>query len=220
VFVELPRTGSTTISRELRTHYDGVRIKPKHGTYYEFLKVANRDEKQYFVFSCIRNPLDETVSRYFKLKTNHKERYTNRAKRRKRRGIGERIETLFFHYVEKSGADFPTFLRTFYVLPYSNWAMLSHKTFNFVIRFENLLEQKRPLSVMNKTNTRASDFTQYYTPATTKRAKRVFGPFMKEWGYEFPTAWGKPHVPWWNQIEFTFFNFFWKLYWKHLKYRI
>ena len=33
LFVELPRTGSTTISKELCTHYAGEKILSKHATY-------------------------------------------------------------------------------------------------------------------------------------------------------------------------------------------
>ena len=40
LFLELPRTGSTAISKELRDHYDGKRILRKHSLYHEFKKIA------------------------------------------------------------------------------------------------------------------------------------------------------------------------------------
>ena len=44
VFVELPRTGSSAVRRELRELYDGVPILHKHSTYDEFRRQA-RSEK-------------------------------------------------------------------------------------------------------------------------------------------------------------------------------
>jgi hypothetical protein len=36
---------------------------------------------------------------------------------------------------------------------------------------------------------------------------------MKQWGYEFPEAWGDQPIPWWNQLEFEFFTFWRRIYW-------
>src|SRR5262245_27774439 len=71
LFVEIPNTGSTAISAELRRHYDGEPVLHKHATYGEFLRLASRDQRTYFVFGTVRNPLDLAVTEYFKLKTNH-----------------------------------------------------------------------------------------------------------------------------------------------------
>jgi hypothetical protein len=62
LFVELPLTASTAISRELRANYGGEKILFKHATYQDFLRVANTHEREYFVFSGLRNPLDKAVS--------------------------------------------------------------------------------------------------------------------------------------------------------------
>ena len=58
LFVELPLTASTAVSKELRENYDGESILYKHATYHEFLKIASPEEKKYFVFSGMCNPLD------------------------------------------------------------------------------------------------------------------------------------------------------------------
>jgi hypothetical protein len=80
LFVELPRTGSTAISRELLQNYQGVKILRKHATYFDFLKRKARREK-YFVFSGIRNPLDDAVSATSS-KTDHRNQYTDPVKRK------------------------------------------------------------------------------------------------------------------------------------------
>lgn len=232
LFLELPRTGSTAIARELRRNYDGVQIMRKHSTYHDFLRIASDEEKKYFSFSCIRNPLDDTVSRYFKLITNHRERFTDPKKQKKRRTIVERLETNLFNYVQRSGADFPKFFMNFYIFPYENWASLSHHNLDFIIRFENIeedfekalkligLEPKQPLPVHNKTSIRRRDYYYYYTPKTIERAKMVYGPFMEIWGYQFPPEWGDTLVTWWPQLQFDILHIFRIFYWNHLRYRI
>lgn len=163
VFVELPRTGSTAVADELRQNYDGLRVMAKHATYQDFLGKATEDEKRYFAFSGIRNPLDDAVSRYFKLRTDHNLRYSHPVKSKyavgikraemmlredptasslpkaKRRSIVDRLENGKFRFVQ-AGADFPTFFMRYYHVPYDSWSRLSHADFDFVIRFENLSE--------------------------------------------------------------------------------
>ncbi len=230
LFVELPRTGSTAISRELRETYSGLPILDKHATYYQFLKTARPQERKYFVFSGIRNPLDDAVSIYVQYKNNHNNRWTDPVKRARNRGIGGYIDNKVYDWIQKNDVDFETYFLTFYRIPYNRWASLSHKNFNYIIRFEHLaddfaealrrigIEPKRPLPIANKTEGKISDFTSYYTPRSIKRAKRVFGPFMVEWGYEFPQEWGRYTAPWWSQAEFQFFNVLRYVYWRYLQF--
>ena len=80
LFVELPHTASTAIRRELLANYDGSSILHRHATYIDFERIASPDERSYFVFSCIRNPLDVAVTLY------HRLRGTNLHSLEKRRG--------------------------------------------------------------------------------------------------------------------------------------
>lgn len=230
LFVELPHTGSTAISKELRKHYDGARILGKHANYYRFLRMASDEEKQYYVFSGIRNPLDVAVTKYFKYKTNHKERYTSSIKIARNRGVGNYVDRKLFDFVQKRDADFSTFFLAFYRIPYNTWASLHHKTFDFVIRFENLVDDfaevlhligfdpERPLPQKNKTVGKKRHFTAYYSPLAIERAKRVFVLYMQEWGYEFPTEWGgAASIPRWAQKEYQFYSYVMKIYWEYLK---
>jgi hypothetical protein len=45
------------------------------------------------------------------------------------------------------------------------------------------------LPVVNKT-TGKEDYLKYYTPDIRERSIYIFGPFMQQWGYEFPKEWG------------------------------
>lgn len=229
VFVELPRTGTTAVSRELCQLYGGERILRKHATYNDFLKAASPEETKYFAFTCIRNPLDDAVSHYYKLKTNHGERYTKVIKPSARRRLAERLDALMFRYIHRKDADFTDFFKRVYIFPYNNWVSMNRDQYDYVMRFENLsedfskaiqligLELKRPLPPRNVTSSRSRDFTTYYTEDLIPRAKRVFGPFMKEWGYEFPQEWGNDPIPWWNQMEFQVFTGIRKIYWTYLR---
>lgn len=232
LFVELPRTASTAISRELRELYGGQSILRKHATYYDFLKIASHEEKQYFVFAGIRNPLDDAVSLYFKYRSDHKQKFTKLAeKMRKKRRLADYAAAIKFRFIRDTEADFPTYFKQFYKIPYNTWSDLSHKQFDFVIRFENLqedfatalaligIDQQRPLPIVNKTSGKERDFLSYYTPDIIPRAKRVFGPYMKQWGYEFPREWGDDEVSWWHRAEFEFFNLFRTVYWRYVRSR-
>ena len=55
------------------------RILKKHSRYHEFLKIATEEQKKYFVFSGIRNPMDSIISVYSKFVSNHKGKFTNPA---------------------------------------------------------------------------------------------------------------------------------------------
>lgn len=231
LFVELPLTGTTAISKELRENYDGIAHLTKHATYQNFLEKASEEEKKYFVFSCLRNPMDQVVSYYFKYKTDHKNRFSDEAKLNRYKGLVKYSDTKKFRYIHDNNATFADFFLKFYKIPYNNWSQLSHKEFDFIIRFESLqddfsqalnligIEQKRPLPSVNKTAEKG-DFLAHYTPETIAHAKRVFGPFMKKWGYDFPPEWGPVTVSRWNQIEFDFYNIFRGIFWRYLRNRI
>lgn len=231
VFVELPHTASTAIRRELLANYGGSPVLHRHATYFDFERAASAVERGYFVFSCIRNPLDVAVTLY------HRCRSTGHSKAGNQHGghgilhrllIEKRRHTL----VERARSDFASFFKQSYRHPHSDWSSLSHKRFDFVIRYESLQEdfcrvlelmaiaQKRPLPCVNETPGKRQDFVSYYTPEIMARAKRVFGPYMQEWGYRFPLEWGDEPVAWLSRVEYHVIVLIKKLYWRHLRWRI
>lgn len=232
LFVELPRTGSTAISRELVQNYQGIRILWKHSTYQDFLRSAKPEEKEYFVFSGIRHPLDDAVSRYFKIKTDHRQRFTDPEKLKRRKSLSERLETYIYKDVHQNNFEFEKFFLKYYFLPYNNWASMGRKHYDYVIRFENIqedfgaalrqidIEPVRPLPVRNATTKRTRTFASYYSPRAIRRARWVFGPFMKQWGYEFPVEWGEYSIPRLQKLEYDVFNLFRGIYWRYLRSRI
>ncbi len=230
LFVELAHTASTAISKELRESYDGHVILAKHSTYREFLKIATEDEKEYFVFSCIRHPLDVAVTKYFKRKTDQNRRWSDPTKAGPSHGVGRALDRRTFRFIHDNDADFAKFFLRFYRLPYNSWACLDHKGFDFVMRFENLdadfaealrrigVEQVRPLPARNVTGERQKSFFAYYdTPEAIARAKRVFGIYLQEWGFELPPEWGEVEISAGDRVAYNVRSLLLKVYWLHLK---
>ena len=163
VFVELPRTGCTAVGKELIASYGGERILTKHSTYSDFLRHASTSERGYFAFSSIRNPLDDAVSHYMKISSDHHGRYSDPVRRKysvgnrgadvfrsegtdnqgrppKRRSLSDRKDNRIHRYITRTDADFAAFFRRFHWLPYDNWSSLDHQRLDHVIRFERLEE--------------------------------------------------------------------------------
>ena len=212
VYVEVPRTGSSAVSAELREHYDGQLVLRKHATYRDFLRHATDDEKTYFAFSGVRNPLDVAVTRYVHIAADSKRHFTDASEIAKRNSLSSRLERRIFDWVQRNDASFEDFLRRWYLVPYDTWTSLDHRRMDHIIRFESLaddfettirrigLEPVRPLPVVNATPEREGDFVSYYTPGAIKRAAWIFGPYMEEWGYAFPPEWGPIRVPLWAKV--------------------
>jgi hypothetical protein len=231
LFVELPRTGSTAVKRELRDMYEGVGILAKHATYRDFEARATEDEKKYFVFSGIRNPMDIAVSRYVNLRDNARGHFTDPEEMARRQSIAGKIERRIHAWVQRTDADFETFFLRWYRLPYDTWSSLDHKRMDAVLRFETLAEDfdavlrrigitpVRPLPQANVTPGRERGFASWYTPKAIRRAAWVFGPYLKEWGYEFPPEWGEVKVPWWAGPFMRITRFFRGIYWRFFRFR-
>jgi hypothetical protein len=199
LFIETPHTASSAISIELVRKYEGRKIVNKHANYHEFLKIANNEQKEYFVFAGVRDPLDEAVSLYNKLLTDHNEAYTD-PNRQLGKGGWVTKRKAEIHKLVKSGKGFAGFLRKYYPRTYTSNIDINKKRCDFIIRFESIdkdftsalkklgIKQLRPLPVVNKTNKKGS-YDEYYDPQSRDFAFKVFGPFMEEWEYDFPDSW-------------------------------
>jgi len=227
LFVELPRTGSSAIGKELILNYDAERILRNHATYTDFLAQASKDESGYFVFSSIRNPMDKILSLYFKYKYDHR-KYDDPAIYRRGSILIAKLMMSQYRFVKESDASFPEFFKRFYHLPYDDWSSLDHNRMDFIIRFERLSEDfeavlhrigltpVRSLPITNKTANRSKDFWSYYDADIRDRAAWIFGPYFRRWGYEFPEDWSvRGSLS--SELTFRFINVFRKLYWRYLR---
>ncbi len=228
LFIELPHTASTAISRELRELYDGEAILRKHSRYHDFLKIAGPAEKRYFTFSGIRNPLDIIVTGYLKYKHNAGNFYTNPKHWQRNGGFVSDIALQTYQVIQKTNMSFEEYFERVYHYPYNDWSNLAHNSFDAIIRYENLqqdffavleklgIEPARPLPVVNATTSKSKDFWQYYTPTMREHAKFVGGPFCERWGYAFPAEWAAVTVPWRARATFFLWGLVRKFRWRYL----
>lgn len=201
VFIEIPHTASTAIRNELIEYYDGVSIYSKHAPIDLFIKKASNNEKSYFKFTSIRNPLDIVVTRYFKRKTDHQGFFTNSIHWKEFGGHITQKARREFNFIKNNNATFAEYFKKFYKLPFDNYCNPSPNQFDFIIRYENLQEdfskllkilgirQIRDLPIINKTEGKSNQYLDYYLPEIINKAIWVFAPSMKEWGYTFPEHW-------------------------------
>ncbi len=230
LFIEIPLTGSWAIHHELCNYYGGEPILHKHASYPEFARIASQDERSYFVFATVRNPLDKAVSSFFKLKTDHKGAFSDPETLKSLKV--DYVDLKRFQFIRASDATFDSyFLRSnLWNRPYSDMIELSSEYLDYVIGFENLQEdfsevlrrleirQVRPVPVTNKTKGRRASWETYYSPRTYEKAKKVFGPAMKKWGYDFPESWGAHRVTWFDQGKYLLVNEAKKFYHSRFRY--
>jgi len=232
VFVEVPHTGSVAISAELLENYDGEEILRKHATHSDFLRQATPDEKRYFAFAAVRNPLDLTVSRYFKLKLKHRPpQFLDPAWVAKHGSIVQKRDLRIDHWIERTDASFSDFLLRWYRVPFDSWISVERRRYGRVMRFENLaadfeatlrqigIVPVRPLPQANVTPGRGGSWPDYYSAAARRRAIWVFGPFMREWGYDFPADWGDVRVPRWATAYLRLARGVRSIYWNFFRFR-
>lgn len=203
LFVEVPNTGSTAIAAELTRFYGGERLLHKHATYAEFLRTPEGRAHSYFVFSTIRNPLDATLTQYFKMRSNHRGRFT--AQRLRSTPSVTPRHIALFEYVQ-AGGDFAGFFRRFQTGVYNNNYLLLAERMGTVMRYERLqddfalvlrrlgITQVRPIPERNPTAGKTGSYWDYYTEEVRDRAIASYWPYMKRWGYAFPSGWGTPRT--------------------------
>ena len=212
LFVEVPNTGSSAIAAELVQNYGGERVMYKHATYGEFLRTPEGKSRRYFVFAGVRHPLDAALTGFFKMKTNHRGRYTSAKLRNTPSVTARHIE--LFEYAQKEG-DFPGWFKESRPGVYNNFYLLLHRRFDYIIRYEDLqagfsevlrrvgLPEIRPLPVVNRTREKSTNFWEFYPEAIRARAMRLYWPYMRRWGYTFPPEWGAPRFDVFAETRFV-----------------
>ncbi len=237
VFVNLPQTASTAIARELVASYGAREFCFKHAIWRtDYLRAANEDQKKYRVISGIRDPMDIAVSLYFKVRSDHENRYSETERHiiqhgRLRKHISKWRNDRYYRRIVTQGRSFTEwFLSTYRIVPYASWSILDHHRFDHLIRFEDLqaefaaalrklgIEPVRPLPLGNKTAMKEKRYMDYFdTPRAIRRAKYIFGPYCAEWGYTFPKEWDHHPVPRIAFVVYRLLNVFRRFYWIHLR---
>jgi hypothetical protein len=213
VFVEVPQTASSALAAELIENYGGRRIFRKHTDFQQLYRSASPEERKYRVLATVRNPLDIVVSKFVKARDDHRNAYGSNKLRGAPWGYRFRPEAREFAFISKHGADFDKFVRRFYRRTYNSRACLLPDHAH-VLRYERLNEDfsewleasgirlARPIPFRHKTEGKDRSFGEWYVGDLRRHAVRVFGPYMRRWGYDFPGDW--PKFPVSSGAEFMF----------------
>lgn len=228
LFIEIPLTASWAVRNELCRYYGGEPILHKHATVSEFKRRYPADHHEYFVFAAVRNPLDQLVSRYLKMKNDHKGAFSSRDALRSMKLEHADLEQ--FRFIQENDASFPEYFKMYQRRPFSTLLDLSGNHLDFVIRYEHLqrdfsvllkrlgLEKARQLPVVNRTRGKGADWITYYTPEIVDQVKATCGPYMSRWGYEFPGEWGRYSLSWRKNLEYVVLGWLRKVYVEKFRY--
>lgn len=210
VFLAVPRTGSNAVAKELVSNYCGYEVLWHHALYKDFLKIATSEQREYMIFFGVRNPLNTSISGYYKYLTDHRGVYSKQRMMkggRAQKYVGYFGDQARYRYLLKN-PDFEAYFLRFYRYPYANWSLLYKDIATYVLRHENIGEDFRSmlrcigadmireLPSENATTKAQSEPSELFVTETVrKRAKGVFSGFMQEWDYDFPSDWAESEAP-------------------------
>tara|TARA_Y100001968_G_C19415222_1_gene748625 strand:- start:252 stop:1040 length:789 start_codon:yes stop_codon:yes gene_type:complete len=229
LFIGLPFSASSAITKELHEKYEGKPFLRKHSLYHEFLKVATKEEKDFFVFAVLRNPMEIVITMYEKMRTNAKGNYTNPELFKENGGHITKKQRRIYQYIKDNNASFQEYFLKFYNQPYNNLSSLTLNHCDFIIRYEKLnedyesalikigIQNPDPLQTANRTDSKKKSLNEYYTEDIQSRCNLVFGPFLKKYNLSFPENWGNSKIPIYASILFNISTYFRKLKWRFQK---
>lgn len=196
LFVEVPNTACTAIAAELVENYGGRKLLRKHARLEEAEAELGAEKVAALFKVCgVRNPLDVWVTRYLKLKSDHRGNFTNPAKHQRKGGWVPRRKMRQFRLIRDQDASFSEYIQAF---PESIGVdMQAVDRCDMVIRYESLadgfaeflrrvdLAPVRPLPVVNPTAGKR-DYRTYYDAAALEVARARLEEPMARLGYGFP----------------------------------
>ena len=229
LFIGLPFSASSAISKELHLEYDGEPYLRKHSLYHEFESVATKSELKYFVFAVLRNPMEIAITVYEKMKANAKGNFTNPELFSENGGHITKQQRQKFNYIKYNNSSFQQYFIKFHQKPYDNLSSLTIDDCDFVIKYETIAEDyllalkkagvsnPKPLPVANKTAGKRNDLLGYYTNDIKEISIAVFGPFLEKYNYSLPKEWGEVKIPLKSKLEFLILGVLRKINQKYFK---
>ena len=166
VFVGIPFSGSSAISKELVEFYGGKKIYGKHTNIQMFLNDKRYKSDEYFIFGVYRDPFSILAVTYSKYLYNAKNVYTNKKYLIENGGHVSKRAIKLYRKIHNDNLSFLDYLRiksTFF-MPFGFVFSINEKYLDYCIDFNNLsedfnkvllkigLEKKRDLPIYNKTS--------------------------------------------------------------------
>lgn len=165
IFIGLPFSASSAISKELLELYDGESIFAKHTNIQAVLNSKDINIKEYFVFAVYRDPIEINKSIYSKYLNNSKGVYTDDKYLIQNGGHISKKSINMYHHIKSENLSFKDFvkLNNKRFLPYDNVFSINEKYLDFIIDFTSLgegfklvlnkigIKQVREIPVYNKT---------------------------------------------------------------------
>ncbi|MCB1729133.1 MAG: hypothetical protein H6988_06800 [Pseudomonadales bacterium] len=167
IFVGIPFSGSTAISRELCLLYDGEPIVTKHANI-QMLFGSGIDLSSYRVAAVLRNPVEFMKTYYHKLKNPPAGYYVDPVYNIENGGHIRQQDRERYAVVQARNLTFSQFIAKYYRLPYDTFFSLNKPYLDYVIRFADLnssfreflgqcgIEPLRDLPVLNKSDSKES----------------------------------------------------------------
>lgn len=187
VFVGIPFSASSSITKELITNYQGESILNKHSNIQTLIKETNININDYIVFGVYRSPHKILISRYNKRRNNPDNRFTDPKFLIENGGHVSKKAQKMSKLIREGNLSFAQFMNlSFHIVPYDNEFTMNAPFFNFIIDFDNLesdfikvlnligLEPGKKLNKINITNKR-DDFS--YQLSDSFHSK-YFAPFL------------------------------------------
>lgn len=193
IFIGLPFSASSAISKELLEHYDGEALLAKHSNI-PLLKSERSDInlKEYYVFAVYRNPVEICFSVYNKFLTNAYGVFTDSKYFIENGGHVTKRAREKYEIVQNEKLSFEDFLIRYYSkLPYDNFLSLNKDYLKGIIYFDRLNEgfleclkeigigAKRDLPLHNTTKKEIESYT--LSPILDERLFYSFRYHNRKW---------------------------------------
>jgi hypothetical protein len=203
IFIGIPFSGSTAISKELCLLYDGEPVLTKHANI-QMLFGRGIDLSSYTVAAVLRNPVDFIKTYYYKLKHPPEGYYEDPAYNIENGGHIRKQDRKRHAAVHAHNLTFSQFIDKYYLLPYDTFFSMNKPYLDYVIRFSELnssfagflhqcgIEPLRELPVVNRSDAKASE------DSGEESIPLSFRPFIYENRDLLQIDIGKPGLPYYQ----------------------
>ena len=187
IFVGIPFSASSAISKYLINHYEGEFIYSKHTNIPTLISESKIDIDKYFVFGVYRSPIEILKSRYNKLRNNPQNRFSDKKFLRENGGFMRKKTQNLSKTIRENNMSFMDYLYLkFKYIPYNNEFTLNAPFLNYIIDFNDLenglefvlcnlgFKNYVKLKQLNKTNKRKD--IDYSVPNSFH--SKFFAPFI------------------------------------------